>query len=610
MCGITGTVFFDPNRQVSEATLRAMTSVLTHRGPDDEGILVEGNYGLGFRRLSIIDLSPLGNQPMCNEDGTVKVVCNGEIYNFRKLRKDLVDKGHVFRSECDTEVIVHAYEEYGADCLARLSGMFGLAILDTRNRKLILARDRLGIKPLYYRAGADGIHFGSELKAITQDPSVETEIDPFALNLYVVQDVIPAPYTIFKGIRKLHPGEVLVADLDKGAAGVQVSRYWHLTFEPDYGVSEREWQDRLHAKLLDVVQSHMMSDVPLGAFLSGGIDSSSVVSLMSALSDSPVESFTIRFAEKEEDEGPIAREVSDFCKTAHHELTVEVDSLRILDELVHHYDEPFGDSSAIPTYFVSKMAREHVTVILSGDGGDELFGGYFSRATAWKVANVHRIPRLLRSPLGLLQHLPPPLRQPAARRLTLPSWLMLVSLHDRIYDGARLDALQPEWRRSWDEILSFYDPLKEVTQHLPPLQMVLAADFELYLPNDILTKVDIASSAHSLETRVPLLDHSLVELAAHIPPELKFRGRNSKYIFRKTMEPDLPRSVFEHTKHGFSVPARAWSKTAWLDKINEIRSDSPAIAEIINFDGMSTWPPDLIWQMLFLSAFLARKLKY
>ncbi len=610
MCGITGAVFFDPNRQVSEATLRAMTSVLTHRGPDDEGILAESYYGLGFRRLSIIDLSPLGNQPMCNEDGSVKVLCNGEIYNFRTLRKDLVDKGHVFRSECDTEVIAHAYEEYGADCLSHLSGMFGVAILDTRKRKLILGRDRLGIKPLYYRAGADGIHFGSEIKAITQDPSVETEVDPLALNLYVVQAVVPAPYTIFKDIRKLHPGEMLVADLDKGAGGVQLSRYWRVTFEPDYSVSEKEWQDRLHAKLLEVVDSHMMSDVPLGAFLSGGIDSSSVVSLMSALSDSPVESFTIRFAEKEEDEGPIAREVSEFCKTAHHELTVEVDSLRILDELVHHYDEPFGDSSAIPTYFVSKMAREHVTVILSGDGGDELFGGYFSRATAWKVANVLRIPRFLRRPLGLLQYLPPPLRQPAARRLTLPSWLMLVSLHDGIYDQTRIGALQPEWRRSWDEILSFYDPLKETTQHLPPLQKVLAADFELYLPNDILTKVDIASSAHSLETRVPLLDHSLVELAAHIPPELKFKGKNSKYIFRKTMTADLPPSVFAHTKHGFSVPARAWSKTAWLDKINEIRNESPAIEQIVNFDGMSSWHPNFVWQMLFLSAFLSRKLKF
>lgn len=608
MCGITGAVCFDPNRQVSEATLRAMTSVLTHRGPDDEGILAESYYGLGFRRLSIIDLSPLGNQPMCNEDGSVKVLCNGEIYNFRDLREELQGKGHVFRSQCDTEVIVHAYEEYGADCLTRLSGMFGIAILDTRKRKLVLARDRLGIKPLYYRTGADGIHFGSEIKAITQDPAVETEIDPFALNLYVVQSVIPAPYTIFKGIRKLHPGEMLVADLDKGAGGVQLSRYWRLTFEPDYSVSEREWKERLHAKLLEVVQSHMVSDVPLGAFLSGGIDSSSVVSLMSSLSDAPVESFTIRFTEKEEDEGPIAREVSEFCKTAHHELTVEVDSLRVLDKLVHHYDEPFGDSSAIPTYFVSKMAREHVTVILSGDGGDELFGGYFSRATAWKVANVHRIPQFLRRPLKWLQKLPPPLRQPAAKRLTLPGWLMLASLHDRIYDAPRLAALRPEWRRSWDEVLSFYDPLKEITRDLPPLQIILAADFHNYLPNDILTKVDIASSAHSLETRVPLLDHSLVELASHIPPELKFRGKNSKYIFKKTMQPDLPPSVFAHTKHGFSVPARAWSKTAWVDKINEIRNESPAIEQIIDFGEMSTWQPDFVWQMLFLSAFLSRKL--
>ncbi len=608
MCGITGLVLFESDRLVSEDTVRAMANVLRHRGPDDEGIWVDGNYGLGFRRLSIIDLSPNGNQPMSNEDGSVKILCNGEIYNFRELRADLIERGHVFRSECDAEVIVHAYEEHGEGCLERLSGMFGLAILDTRKRKLVLARDRIGIKPLYYRVGRNGIHFGSELKAITQDPSVGRKIDPFALNLFMVQEVIPAPYTIFEGICKLRPGEALVADLDRGANGVQLKTYWRLAFEPDYSLSEKDWQEQLRGKLVEVVRSHMVSDVPLGAFLSGGIDSSSVVSVMSKVSDSPVQSFTIRFTEKEEDEGPIAREVSELCKTAHHELTVEVDSLRVLDKLVFHYDEPFGDSSAIPTYFVSKMAREHVTVILSGDGGDELFGGYFSRATAWRIANFQRIPRVLRDPLRILAKLPPPLRRPAARRLTLPDWLMLVSLHDHIYDHTRLQALQPDWRRSWPEILSFYDPLKDIVHDLPPLQAILAADFLLYLPNDILTKVDIASSAHSLETRVPLLDHSLVELAARIPPELKFRGRNSKYVFRKTMEPDLPRSVFTHPKHGFSVPARAWSKTAWADRINVIRSEAPVVEEVINFDGMSDWQPALVWQTLFLSTFLAREL--
>jgi asparagine synthase (glutamine-hydrolysing) len=608
MCGIVGTAFFDPNRPVSEATLRAMTRVLRHRGPDDEGTWIDRNIGLGFRRLSIIDLSNAANQPVPNEDGSVLVVLNGEIYNFRELREVLAKKGHRFRSRSDSEVVVHAYEEYGERCVKFLKGMFGLAIVDTRKRQVILARDRLGIKPLYYRVSSEGLWFASELKALRMDTSVERRIDPFALNLFMVQEVIPAPYTVYEGIQKLRPGEMLTVRLDQGASSVRLRRYWELRFETDWDQSEEQWEEALREKLEEVVASHMVSDVPLGAFLSGGLDSSSIVSFMSRVSKMPVESFTVRFEDAAYDEGQAAREVAKFYRTRHHELTVKIDSLEALDKLVWHYDEPFGDSSAIPTYFVSKLARQFVTVILSGDGGDELFGGYFTPRTVLKVRHVRRIPGGLRnlaagaamalgmSGLGSL------------KRLALPDWLMLVSLRSHIYDERHVSALQADWRRSWDEILAFYDPLREVVAGLPPLNVVSAAYFHLYLPNDILTKVDIASSAHSLETRVPFLSHDLVELAARIPPQLKFRGKNSKYIFRKAMRHLLPNVVFKHGKQGFSVPAESWSKSSWLRRLRELIDAYPVIEEVINCEGKEEWSPTQIWQILVLATFLRNEL--
>ena len=605
MCGITGLLYFDDARSVPEATLARMTDVLTHRGPDDRGIWTRGSYGLGFRRLSIIDLSPAGNQPMANETGDVLAVFNGELYNFRELRADLEAGGHSFRSKTDSEVVVHAYEEHGQECLRYFNGMFALAILDLRSHSLLLARDRLGIKPLYYRVTGEGIWFGSELKAILADQTVERTIDPLALNLYFVREVIPAPYTIYQGIQKLRPGELLAVDLARGKASVRLARYWQLHFDPDRSASEAKWVQRLGDVLHDAVSCHLVSDVPLGAFLSGGIDSSSVVALMNQTSQMPVETFTVAFKDQEADESAAAEAVASQLGTVHHEVTVEADSLRILPKLVWHYDEPFGDSSAIPTYLICQEASQFVKVILSGDGGDELFGGYFSQRDVDRLTVLPRIPRGLRLVAPFAGHFLPSHWHQMTRRLSLPNWLLFGSLHDHIFDESRRRVLRPEWRASWDDVLASYDGLRTSLSELEPLNAVLAASFETYLPDDILTKVDRASSAHSLEVRVPLLDYRVAEMAARIPPELKFRGESQKHIFRKVMRPFLPPEVWARRKHGFTVPAHQWGKTIWRDRLVQLRTESPEVGDVIDFDELPRWDGPLIWQVLFLATFLA-----
>ena len=371
MCGITGIVDLT-GRPVDGALLRSMTAVIAHRGPDGDDIVCRGNAGLGHRRLAIIDLVT-GDQPMVSDDGLIRITFNGEIYNFRELRRDLEARGAKFRTESDTEVILRAYEAHGPECVQRLRGMFAFAILDERARRLVLARDRAGIKPLVYAWDGRRLLFASEIKAILEDPSVGRDLDLDALGEYLTFHYVPAPRTIFTAIRKLPPASTLVLSLDGGEP--VVSRYWSLRFAPDVRVTEGEWIERLRAELTDAVRCHMISDVPIGAFLSGGLDSSTVVALMAQASGTPIRTFSIGFDEADFDELRFARQVATRYGTDHYELVVKPNALEVLPKLAWHFDEPFADSSAIPTYYVSKITREHVTVALSGDGGDENFAG-------------------------------------------------------------------------------------------------------------------------------------------------------------------------------------------------------------------------------------------
>jgi len=373
VCGICGKLYCRPERAVSEDLLRQMCSVLEHRGPDDEGIYAGGPVGLGHRRLSILDLSPAGRQPMCNEDGSVRIVFNGEIYNYRELREDLVKRGHRFTSATDTETIIHLYEDRGVECLQALQGMFAFALWDEKKRRLFLARDRLGKKPLVYSLHSDSIAFASEIKSLLRDREVPRDISHEAVYHYLTYQYIPAPLTIYTAIRKLPPAHYLVYENGKAS----LCRYWHLAYEPKLRLpSVHEYGERFMELLKEAVRIRLRSDVPFGAFLSGGIDSGIVVALMSSLLDHPVQTFSIGFEEQEYNELPFARMVAEKYKTDHHEFIVRADIAGILPKLVWHYDEPYADSSAVPTYYLAQMTRRHVTVALNGDGNDECFAGY------------------------------------------------------------------------------------------------------------------------------------------------------------------------------------------------------------------------------------------
>ena len=565
MCGIAG-IFNSVNRApVSANLVKAMTDSLVHRGPDDEGFYVSGAVGLGHRRLSIIDLDG-GHQPIANEDGTVWVVFNGEIYNFCDLHDDLVKKGHVFKTRSDTEVIVHLYEEVGENCFEYLRGMFAIAIWDGRNQKLVLARDRVGKKPLFYFFDGSRIAFASEMKAILRIPNVPQEIDSEAVADYFSFLYIPAPKSIFKHIRKVLPGHYLVAS----ANGIREVQYWDLSFARTLELTEEAWCARLLDTYREAVRLRLISDVPLGAFLSGGVDSSSVVALMAGLTNGPVTTCSIGFEEKEFNELDYAREVASQFKTNHYERMVQPDAVGVVEKLVWHYDEPFADSSAVPTYYVSQAAREHVTVALAGDGGDENFAGY-RRYYFDRRENVMRslLPAVVREPIfGALASLYPKadwapriFRGKATfqnlARAPIEAYFRSVSafhpelkakvLHQDLlcelngYDS--LDVLRDYYRRADTE---------------DPLSRIQYVDIKTYLTDDILVKVDRASMAHSLEVRAPILDHKLMELAASIPSSLKLRGMNGKYIFKKALKQVLPASVLHRRKMGFGVPLAHW----------------------------------------------------
>ncbi len=556
MCGIAGIMSLS-DKPVRLEEVRSMCDAMVHRGPDDEGFHISPGVGIGMRRLSIIDLEG-GHQPVQNEDGTIWIVFNGEIYNFQGLRKSLENQGHRFRTDSDTEVIVHLYEQYGENCVEKLRGMFAFAIWDQKRRKLLIARDRLGKKPLFYTVAGGRLIFGSELKVVLQMPEVEREISWPAVSHYLASMCTPLDESIIEGVHKLQPGHLLVATPWRG---VEVKQYWDLHFDPDYTKSEGYFTERLRDLLEESVRLRMISDVPLGAFLSGGVDSSAVVATMSRLSSRPVKTFSIGFEEKEYNELDYAREVAQRFGTDHHELVIEPNVLGLIDDLAWYLDEPFGDSSAIPTYMVSKLASEHVTVVLSGDGGDELFAGYDRYVKERKERRLGLIPKPARKLAAMIGRQMPE----GAKGRNFLKHLGYDGM-DRYLDAntlfksdekanllqeavwSRVQATDPaESRRSFMR--------KEHGHWLSSLQYV---DTKMYLANDILTKVDRMSMAHSIEARVPLLDHKLVEFAATIPPELKLRGNTTKYIFKKAMEGILPMETLYRPKRGFAVPLSRW----------------------------------------------------
>jgi asparagine synthase (glutamine-hydrolysing) len=561
MCGIAGIVHADYQHSVSQESIKAMCDRLVHRGPDHFGHYVQGQVGLGMRRLSIIDLET-GEQPITNEDGTVWIVFNGEIYNYRSLRKDLEVKGHRFCTTSDTEVIVHLYEDMGQDCVQRLRGMFAFAIWDAKQRALMLARDRLGIKPLYYAETPDGLIFGSELKALLTHPAVPREISPEAMFEYFTHLCVPGDLSIFQSIRKLPPAHVLTYSCGYRS----LTRYWHIQPIPDYRPTEEEWIEELRSRLRDAVESHLVADVPVGAFLSGGLDSGTMVALMAQASQEPVRTFTVGFAADAGgfDERVAARTVAERYGTDHRECLLEAD-VTLLPQIVSAFDEPFADSSAIPNWLVCQETARHVKVALSGLGADELFGGYERYVGLQLGEAYHQIPRLLRLAIAnVISRLPAgdgiSYRNDRLKRFVAAGELSLEDCY-RSFITAFNDArtiLHPDVSASLANTPHRYDQvIRDLTVH-DALDLGLFTDLYLYLPDDLLPLSDRVSMAHSLEVRVPFLDHELVEFTARIPARLKVHGLQKKFIFRKAIAPWVPREHFTRPKQGFSVPIAAW----------------------------------------------------
>ena len=577
MCGIAGIFHYSNLGPVPSSLVKAMTDTLIHRGPDDEGFYVQGPVGLGHRRLSIIDLAA-GHQPMTNEDKTVWVVFNGEIYNFPELRDFLISKGHRFQTRSDTETIVHLYEERGEECFRLLRGMFAIALWDERKRKLVLGRDRVGKKPLFYYYDGSRIVFASEIKAILKVPGICRDIDLEAVSDYFSLLYVPAPKSIYTKIRKLRPGHYLTVS----ERGLKEVEYWDLSFRDNEELSEQQWIERLLASYREAVRIRLMSDVPLGAFLSGGVDSSSVVAMMAEAKNGRVLTSSIGFEDEAFNELPYAREVARYFDTVHHEQIVRPDAVGIVEKLAWHYDEPFADSSAVPTYYVSKTAREHVTVALSGDGGDENFAGYrryyFDQRENWLRS---WLPSEVRRPVfGILASLYPKadwapriFRGKATfenlARAPIEAYFRSVSA---VQSSLKRELLHPDvishlaGYDSLDVLRHYYDKA-DTEDTLSRIQYV---DIKTYLTDDILTKVDRASMANSLEVRAPILDHRFMELAARIPSSLKLRGRVGKYIFKKSLEPLLPQSTLTRPKMGFAVPLARWFRHELKEMAHEV----------------------------------------
>lgn len=578
MCGIVGQARQD-GVTPEEEVLARMCAALEHRGPDSRGIHTEPGAGLGIQRLRVIDLQT-GDQPIFSEDGAVVVVLNGEIYNFRELREELRARGHAFTTSGDTEVIVHLYEEMGPACIERLHGMFGLAIWDARRRRLVLARDRLGKKPLFYALDRSGVSFASELPALLENPAVSREIDFQAIDAYLAFRYVPSPLSAFKGVRKLPPAHRLI--YENGVA--RTERYWQLNFSPKPRFSsEQEALEGVREQLRGAVRRRMISDVPLGAFLSGGVDSAAVVAYMAEASPEPVKTFSIGFR-SELDERPLARLVAERFGTDHHELVVEPQAVDILEQIVRHHGEPFADATSVPSFYLAKMARRHVTVALNGDGGDEAFGGYNRYRAALLASKMARLPRpARRAAAGLALKLPPSGRinswRMRARRVAETLTLDDAGRHFQYMtalQGLRRQALytpefateigpssvESDFRRVWEQ-----GTAHGIVDHM------LEVDSLTFLPDDLLTKIDIATMACSLEGRSPLLDHELMQFAATLPESLKVTTGEQKVALRRAMRGIVPDQILDAPKRGFQPPLANWFRGELRDYAREVLLD-------------------------------------
>jgi asparagine synthase (glutamine-hydrolysing) len=567
MCGIAGLFCYASDAgPARREDLARMVAPLRHRGPDDLGVHLAGPFGLGHARLSIIDVAG-GHQPLFSEDRSAAVVCNGEIYNHRELRRQLEARGHRFATRSDSEVVVHAYEDLGPGCIERLAGMFALAVTDVRRRRLLLARDRVGKKPLFLADDGRRLAFASELKSLLAAGLIEPEIDPEALDLYLAFGYVPAPWTIFKGARKLPAGHLAVCD----ARGLRIERYWDVEIREEPGVPDERLVEELEERLAEAVRDRLESDVPLGAFLSGGLDSGTIVSLMSRELSAPVRTHTVGFSDRLTDEREDAAAVARALGTDHVATEVRPDLEDVLPRIAWHLDEPFADPSAVPTWYVSRETRRRVTVALSGDGGDELFAGYRDRY------GLHLLEERLRGfvPAGVRRAALPPLARRWPRSPRLPRPLRLAGLFanlavdaDRSYFSDRCLIPGHLQERLFGEGLRErrrrFDPFSALEPHLArapqgdPLARALYLDFKTWLADDGLVKVDRMSMAHALEVRCPLLDHRVVEFAARVPSRLKMAGARTKVLLRRVAERRLPAEILSRPKRGFAPPVSRW----------------------------------------------------
>ena len=563
-----------------------MASVINHRGPDDEGIYVKNNVGLAHKRLSILDLSPAGHQPMSNEDGSIWIVFNGEIYNFLDLRDNLQKKGHTFRSRTDTETIIHLYEEKGVECVHDLRGMFAFAIWDENKKRLFCARDRAGKKPFVYAHTEDGLIFASELKSLLKDPALKRNLNHTAIHNYLTYQYVPSPMSIFTSVKKLPPAHILIYE----GGNLKIKSYWNLSYQNKLQLSSvEEYGEQFRDLFEEAVKIRLRSDVPLGAFLSGGVDSSLVVAVMSRLMDQPVKTFSIGFEEEAYDEVAFARLIAEKYETDHHEFIVKPDAVSILPQIVWHYNEPFADSSAIPTFYVSKMTRDFVTVALNGDGGDESFAGY-ERYLADKLADYYRrVPPFMRE--GIIRRIVDKLPHSTNRRnffrrlkrfvkgISEPPerrYVRWICFFDNEMKGDLYTPSFKDLNREYDSVdltVKWYERA-DAEQFL---DRTLFVDVMSYLPEDLLVKVDIASMAHSLEARSPFLDHKVMEFAASLPPNLKLRGMETKFLLKHTLSDIVPKEILQRKKMGFGVPLDVWFRNDLKEMAYDVLLDQKSI---------------------------------
>lgn len=611
MCGIAGKIFLDSDRRVAPNDLKGMTDVIYHRGPDDEGQYINKNVGLGFRRLSIIDLKT-GHQPLSNIDETLWITFNGEVYNFKEKRAELQKKGYRFKTNTDTEVIVNLYQEYGEKCVEHLRGMFAFVIWDDKKKQLFGARDRFGIKPFYYYLDHEKFVWASEMKSISATEGISKEISLESLDYYFAYGYMPREQSVFHQIKKLKPGHSFVLSPHEKEK-LNIKCYWEVNFEPDFSKTEAYWKEALYESLNEAVKMRLVSDVPLGAFLSGGVDSSTVVALMSLNSDRPVKTFSIGFKEEQYNELQYARMVADKYKTEHHEMIVEPESIALLPELVRAYDEPFADDSAIPTYYVSKFTREHVTVALSGDGGDELFAGYNSYPKMHSFYNKKINPKSLYAGInklipdhmygkGLTYYL-------SKDKNTIGAYFCLWKDYER-KDIFQRDIVQ-RLRNSQAEKYKLNLLASMEADFLSKMQQL---DMQTYMVDGILTKVDRASMMNSLEARVPLLDHKFAELSFKIPSTYKLKNGSKKHILKESFRDILPEGVLSHKKQGFAVPLSVWFKGDLKEYAHEALINSKHLYDILDNKhvkkilenhqkGMRDYSSK-IWSLLFLNEWL------